>query len=122
MHENGIHVSLDDFGVGYSSLALFKNLSLDTVKLDRSFFTNSDQSDASRLVLCSVAEMLKRLEKITVSECVETADQLDVVRAFGGDLIQGFYFDRPLPRDAFTARLQNRHYDKPLPVPPELPM
>lgn len=111
MHGHGVRVSLDDFGTGYSSLTLFESLNLDTVKLDRSFFLNMDKKGCrGELVLRSVADMLNKLNKVTVSEGVETPDQLALVENIGGDIVQGFYFDRPMPRDDFTLRLKERHY------------
>ena len=112
MHENGIKVSLDDFGTGYSSLNLFDSLDLDTVKLDRSFFLNMERSnEKSRLVLRSVADMLNQLDKEIISEGVETPEQLGLVQEIGCDIVQGFYFDRPLPHDDFTQRLKDRRYN-----------
>lgn len=112
MHQNGVRVSLDDFGTGYSSLTLFERLSLDTVKLDRSFFMNmGEKVEKGRLVLHSIADMLNQLNKLTVSEGVETSAQLALVEEIGCDIVQGFYFDRPLPRDVFTDRLRRKHYD-----------
>ena len=106
-----MRVSLDDFGTGYSSLTLFESLNLDTVKLDRSFFLNMDKKGCrGEQVLRSVADMLNKLNKVTVSEGVETPDQLALVENIGGDIVQGFYFDRPMPRDDFTLRLKERHY------------
>ena len=111
MHENGIRVSLDDFGTGYSSLNLFESLDLDTVKLDRSFFLNMERTnEKGRLVLRSVADMLNQLDKEIISEGVETPEQLDIVQEIGCDIVQGFYFDRPLPHDDFTQRLKERRY------------
>lgn len=111
MHENGIRVSLDDFGTGYSSLTMFKDLDLDTIKLDKSFFDNlEDQEDTDRVVLRSIAEMINQLNKTSVSEGVETEEQLDFAKEIGCDIIQGYYFDRPLDYKEFTNRLLVRHY------------
>ena len=111
MHAHGVKVSLDDFGTGYSSLTLFESLNLDTVKLDRSFFLNMDENQTQgHLVLHSVADMLNQMKKVTVSEGVETPAQLAVVDEIGCDIVQGFYFDRPLPHDDFTERLKVKHY------------
>lgn len=111
MHSRGMRVSLDDFGTGYSSLTLFENLNLDTVKLDRSFFLNMERKqDKGLQVLRSVADMLNRLEKVTVSEGVETPAQLELVDEIGLDIVQGYYFDKPMPRDDFTERLKSRYY------------
>ena len=111
MHASGIRVSLDDFGTGYSSLNMFKNLDLDTVKLDKSFFDHlADGRESDRVVLGAIAEMINKLHKVSVSEGVETADQCEFVREIGCDIIQGYYFDKPLDHDHFTSRLKSRFY------------
>ena len=111
MHASGIRVSLDDFGTGYSSLNMFKNLDLDTVKLDKSFFDNlADGRESDRIVLATIADMINKLNKVAVSEGVETLDQCQFVREIGCDIIQGYYFDKPLTHDDFTARLKAHYY------------
>ena len=111
MHASGIRVSLDDFGTGYSSLNMFKNLDLDTVKLDKSFFDNlADGRESDRIVLATIADMINKLNKVAVSEGVETLDQCQFVREIGCDIIQGYYFDKPLGHDDFTARLKAHYY------------
>ena len=111
MHENGIKVSLDDFGTGYSSLSMLKSLDLDTVKLDKSFFDNLDSNkESDRVVLRSIADMLNQLHKTAISEGVETPEQIDFAREIGCDIIQGYFFDKPLSYDEFTERLRHRHY------------
>ena len=113
MHENSIKVSLDDFGTGYSSLSMLKSLDLDTVKLDKSFFDNLDSNkESDRVVLRSIADMLNQLHKTAISEGVETPEQIDFAREIGCDIIQGYFFDKPLSYDEFTERLRHRHYAK----------
>lgn len=112
MHRYGVRVSLDDFGTGYSSLTLLERLNLDTVKLDRSFFQNMDtEKETSKVVLHSIAGMLNRMRKNIVSEGVETKAQLDLVDEIGCDVVQGFYFDRPLPYTEYTERLKKGKYE-----------
>lgn len=113
MHENGIKVSLDDFGTGYSSLNMLKSLDLDTVKLDKSFFDNlSGDNENDRVMLRSIADMLNQLHKTAISEGVETPEQIDFAREIGCDIIQGYFFDKPLSYEEFTERLKSRHYAK----------
>lgn len=111
MHQNGIRVSLDDFGTGYSSLNMIKHLDLDTIKLDKSFFDNLDkQNESDRVVLRSIADMFNQLHKTTISEGVETAEQINFAKEIGCDIIQGYYYDRPLSYEEFTKRLVSRRY------------
>ncbi len=112
MHARGIRVALDDFGTGYSSLNMLKTLDLDTIKLDKSFFDEYSKKDESdRAVLRSVADMIVRLNKTAVSEGIETADQIKAARALGCDVVQGYFFDKPLSYAEFSDRLDHRHYD-----------
>jgi EAL domain-containing protein (putative c-di-GMP-specific phosphodiesterase class I) len=112
MHENGVKVSLDDFGTGYSSLNMLKSLDLDTIKLDKSFFENLNSKDEKdRVVLRKVADMINELQKTAVSEGVEDAEQIDFARQIGCDIVQGYFFDKPMSCNDFTARLLDRHYD-----------
>ncbi|MBO4915365.1 MAG: EAL domain-containing protein, partial [Oscillospiraceae bacterium] len=111
MHKNGVKVSLDDFGTGYSSLNMLKSLDLDTVKLDKSFFVNLDsQSEKDRALLQNIAYMINELKKTAVSEGIENAEQIDFARKIGCEVVQGYYFDKPLSYEEFTERLLNRHY------------
>ncbi|MBE7003802.1 MAG: GGDEF domain-containing protein [Ruminococcaceae bacterium] len=111
MHKTGVTVSLDNFGTGYSSLNMLKSLDLDTVKLDKSFFSQLDsQSEQDRILLRSMASMIGDLNKTAVSEGVENVEQIDLARRIGCEVVQGFFFDKPLSCDEFTARLLDRHY------------
>ncbi len=111
MHDKGVLVSMDDFGTGYSSLSLFMKLDFDIVKLDRSFITKIESENEKDLtVLKSVIMMLQDLHMDVVAEGVETQNQLDYVRSARCNLVQGFYYDRPLPHDEFTERLLHKQY------------
>ncbi len=111
MHEHGIRVTLDDFGTGYSSLNMLKNLDLDAVKLDKSFFDKlSGDDESDRIMLRSVTDMIGQLNMTAVSEGIETAEQIEFAREIGCEIIQGYFFDRPLSFDEFCDRLVHRHY------------
>jgi len=93
----GLHVSIDDFGTGYSSLAYLHRFPLDAVKIDGSFIRDmtSNADDAS--ITLAIIGMAHRLNLQVIAECVETADQLEFLRANGCDQAQGFYLARPMP-------------------------
>lgn len=93
----GVQICLDDFGTGYSSLNYLKQLPIDVLKIDRSFVKNivSDQKDAE---ICSaILSLAKCLDLIVVAEGVEDREQYEFLLAKGCDLIQGFYFYKPMP-------------------------
>lgn len=98
LHESGFTVSVDDFGAGYSSLSLLKDLPIDVLKIDKSFFdgyTNC-KTEKMAILLESVISLSRRLGIKTVSEGVETQQQLNLLLQLGCDLVQGFYFARPM--------------------------
>lgn len=112
LHENGFTCSLDDFGTGYSSLGVLKNMSFDTLKLDGSFFRDSKDVDRERKIISGVIAMIKDLDIQTVAEGVEQQEQAAFLERIGCDLIQGYYYYRPMPLDVFTSMLDQ---EKPLP-------
>ena len=101
----GVSVSMDDFGTGYTSLALLADLPLDTVKIDRSFIVAMHDSERSRAVVESVITMAHALKLRVVGEGIETEEQLETLAGFGCDEIQGYLISRPLPSDEITAFL-----------------
>jgi len=101
----GVTISLDDFGTGYSSLAYLKRFPLDAVKVDRSFVQDiaADSDDAS--ITRAVITMAHHLKLKVVAEGVETAEQLALLISHQCDIIQGYFFSRPLPAAAMTELL-----------------
>ncbi|MBA3487790.1 MAG: EAL domain-containing protein [Lysobacter sp.] len=93
----GVHVSVDDFGTGYSSLAYLRSFPLDAVKIDGSFIRDvtSNAEDAS--ITLAIIGMAHRLNLTVIAECVETAEQLEFLRANDCDQVQGYYLARPMP-------------------------
>lgn len=95
--EAGIAIVIDDFGVGYSSLASLRGEHVRQVKIDRSFILNLASSPGSRLMVDAVIRLGQSLYIEVVAEGVETREELDALRALGSPLLQGFYFMRPAP-------------------------
>ncbi|WP_240335210.1 bifunctional diguanylate cyclase/phosphodiesterase [Paraliobacillus sediminis] len=101
----GISISIDDFGTGYSSINYLKDFPVDTLKIDRSFIVNvpGDKRDAA--LLHSIMQLGKSLGLIVLIEGVETKEQLQFFKEHDGDLIQGYYFSKPLAVDAMMKKL-----------------
>jgi diguanylate cyclase (GGDEF)-like protein/PAS domain S-box-containing protein len=103
LHELGVSISIDDFGTGYSSLTYVKNFPVDRLKIDQCFIRDlaTDPSDAA--IVRAIVSLGHSLELAIVAEGVETADQLERLRAEDCDEVQGYYFGRPLPVGEFLA-------------------
>lgn len=101
LHDVGFTLSMDDFGSGYSSLGLLKNLPVDVVKIDRSFFANNIYETRAKAVISSVMSMAKKLGIETVAEGVETGEHVDFLREVGCNMVQGYYYARPMPAENF---------------------
>jgi EAL domain-containing protein (putative c-di-GMP-specific phosphodiesterase class I) len=102
--ERGHTLLLDDFGTGYSSLSFLRDLPLDVVKLDRSFFADLDRQSV-RTIVSSTVGMAHALGLRIVAEGVETQAALVAVRELGCDAVQGFVMHRPVAAAEFTALL-----------------
>ncbi|MCL9777469.1 EAL domain-containing protein [Vibrio methylphosphonaticus] len=102
LRKEGINVSLDDFGTGFSSLSLLKKLPLDEVKIDRSFIADITKDQSSLDFVSTMVSMIKSLGYRVVAEGVETASHATSISKFGVDLLQGYYFSRPLPLEQFN--------------------
>lgn len=92
----GIRVSLDDFGVGYSSLSYLKDIPIDTLKIDKSFIDDVLLDKSTNIITKSVIEMVKNLGVETVAEGVENKDQLEYLKKMKCDNIQGFFLGKPM--------------------------
>ena len=107
----GVHISLDDFGSGYSSLSYVHRLPLDKIKIDRSFIKDIETHGASRDIVKTIIDLCENLNLACVVEGMETKEQADVVRGLGGVMMQGFYFGKPMLAGAvpgFLAAAQER--------------
>lgn len=96
MHEKGFLCSLDDFGAGFSSLGLLKEFDIDTIKFDRQFFLDISTKKAKDIIK-GLLELSYNLGIHTVAEGIETEEQLALLRETKCDMIQGYYFSKPLP-------------------------
>ena len=106
LHEKGFSVAMDDFGSGYSSLNVLKNLYFDCIKLDKEFLAKGEGNPRMRQVISGAVKMIKSLGSSIVAEGVETKEQAEFLSRIGCDMAQGYLFSRPLPADEFEKRLQ----------------
>ena len=102
----GFPVSMDDFGSGYSSLNTLKDLPLDVLKLDAEFFRGENTDIRGKIIVKEALHLAKELEMKTVAEGIETKEQVQFLAEEGCDLIQGYYFAKPMPISEFEERLQ----------------
>ena len=103
LREYGFLVSMDDFGAGYSSLNSLKDLPLDVVKLDGELFRLTDEVERGQTVIRNTISMAKDLHMKVVAECIETKEQVEFLCAVGCDIIQGYYYARPMPAQQFES-------------------
>ena len=110
LKERGISTSIDDFGTGFSSLNMIKKVDLDTIKIDKSLIPFDDVNNNKHqdiVMFSSIIDLIDRLGKKSVAEGVETTQQLDYLEKLGCDIVQGYVFDKPLPKDEFEQRLES---------------
>lgn len=105
LQQLGVTLAIDDFGTGFSSLARLRSLSVDELKIDRSFVEGLEHHPDDRAVVAAIVAMAKALHVDTVGEGVETAGQLEVLRELGCDRAQGFHLGRPMAAAAISELL-----------------
>ena len=109
MKEAGISVSMDDFGTGYSSLSMLRDVDVDIVKIDKSFVDIVTKGDEiGTRFFRNVVKMIHDLNRDTVSEGVETRQQVDILKKTECHIAQGYYFDKPLPEQEFFERVKDK--------------
>ena len=112
LKEIGIHTSIDDFGIGYSSLNLLKDLPWNVMKIDRSLLPTAltDEKDLSTVLYKHITAMACDMGLECLTEGVETVEQVQILRDNSCEYAQGYYFDRPLPLEEFEKRLEAGEY------------
>ncbi|SHG32796.1 PAS domain S-box-containing protein [Jatrophihabitans endophyticus] len=117
LRQLGVAVSLDDFGIGYTSLRLLRDLRVDEIKLDRLFVKDATTNPADAAIASAVAQLAHRLAIRTVAEGIEDEETRNLFRALGFDYMQGYLESRPLPADAATAWLVERTANRAVTAP-----
>ena len=105
MKSYGFAVSMDDFGAGCSSLNSLKELPIDVVKLDAEFFRGNDEEGKGKVIVSEAISLAKKLNMRIVAEGIETREQVDFLAENECDLIQGYYFAKPMPVEEFEVKM-----------------
>ena len=106
LKDYGFHISIDDFGSGYSSLNMLKDLPADVLKIDRAFLAESNSNKRANDILGYVIRMAGSLGMHTICEGIETDEQAKLLGGLGCEMAQGFYFAKPMPSDSFEEILR----------------
>ncbi|WP_297963555.1 bifunctional diguanylate cyclase/phosphodiesterase [uncultured Anaerovibrio sp.] len=101
LQNEGFVILMDDFGSGYSSLNMLKDIHIDILKLDMGFLRSTDQTGRGGNILSAVVQMAKSLNLHTIAEGVETREQVDFLKSIGCYWVQGYYYSKPIPVEEF---------------------
>ena len=110
LRSNGFRISMDDFGTGYSSLSLLKEMPLDTLKIDKSFVDNIGtvkENEKDYIVLKYIISLAKNLSFTCLAEGAETKMQVDRLKMLGCEIIQGYYYSKPISIEEFEKKYLN---------------
>ena len=104
LRDAGFQVSMDDFGAGYSSLNSLKELQIDVLKIDADFFRGADVEERGLLIVSEVIDLAKKLNMKIVAEGIESREQVEFLTAQECDLIQGYFYAKPMPVAEFAEK------------------
>lgn len=111
LKEKGFKISMDDFGTGYSSLSLLTTMPMDTIKIDKSFIDeigNTDEQSKVRKLIKNIIRMAKELNFTCLTEGAETKSQIEKLREYGCEIVQGYYYSKPLPFEKYEKLLADK--------------
>jgi sensor c-di-GMP phosphodiesterase-like protein len=98
----GFRLEVDDFGAGYSSLNMLRNIPADVIKIDKAFLDDTLTSEKGKIVIRHTIAMAKELQLQIIAEGVETTEHVNFLRDSKCDVAQGFYFAKPMPLEEFN--------------------
>ena len=100
----GLNLAMDDFGSGYSSLNILKEIPFDVLKIDKAFFDETLTSDTSKIILKKIMEMAEGIGLDVICEGVEEQSQVEFLRDYGARTVQGYLYGKPMPMDEFVEK------------------
>ena len=103
-HENDYFIAMDDFGAGYSSLNMIHELDFDVIKIDAKFF-RAGLDESNKTIIESIINLCHKLNKVVVAEGIELESEVEFLKTVGCDIIQGYYFAKPVPANDFRQKL-----------------
>ncbi len=103
LRREGFRFSIDDFGTGYSNMMSIFSLGADVIKIDKSVLWGAEQGNLGMVLLKASIDMVREIQKKSLVEGVETEAQIQILTELGCNYLQGFYFSKPLPKDAFIS-------------------
>ena len=118
LHDAGFTILMDDFGSGYSSLNILKDVDLDVLKIDMKFFSKGNTAEKGAKIIEAVIRMAESLDMMVIAEGVEEKHQVDFLNDLGCDYIQGYYFGRPMSQyqyEKLTNHDEEEQHDMPQP-------
>lgn len=104
LRKYGFILEMDDFGSGYSSLNMLKNIDVDVIKIDMCFMRDNEREEKNNRILKSIINLINNLNIEVITEGVETKEQVDNVDGMGCSMFQGYYFDKPMPVESFEEK------------------
>ena len=101
----GYEIEMDDFGSGFSSLNMLSSMPIDVLKMDMAFIRNIERNEKDFRLVELIIDIARYLKVPVIAEGVETKKQLTLLKDAGCDLVQGYYFSRPLPAEKFEQKI-----------------
>lgn len=112
LHKAGFTILMDDFGSGYSSLNVLKDVDLDVLKIDMKFFSQGETEEKGEKIIESVIRMAEALDMTVIAEGVENQHQVDFLTRLGCNYIQGYYFAKPMPEEQYKMLMGEEEKEK----------
>ena len=109
LRKAGFTIEMDDFGSGYSSLNVLKDIDLDVLKIDMKFLSKGKDDGRGEKILAAVIQMAKALDMPVIAEGVEEKKQVQMLKRLGCNYIQGYYFAKPMPQEDYERLARKSH-------------